>query len=53
MAAIAERLADGVLVTDDNPRTEASAAIIADIRKASLPLTRLPSCRRAVRRSPI
>ena len=33
MAAIAERLADGVLVTDDNPRTEASAAIIADIRK--------------------
>ena len=46
MAAIAERLADGVLVTDDNPRTEASAAIIADIRKgfaAADKVTFLPS----------
>ncbi|MGV8267675.1 glutamate ligase domain-containing protein, partial [Pseudomonas aeruginosa] len=44
--AIAERLADGVLVTDDNPRTEASAAIIADIRKgfaAADKVTFLPS----------
>lgn len=32
MAAVAERLADAVLVTDDNPRTEAPAQIIADIR---------------------
>lgn len=31
MAGIAERLADAVIVTDDNPRNEASAAIIADI----------------------
>lgn len=31
MAEIAERLADSVVVTDDNPRKEASAAIIADI----------------------
>lgn len=46
MAAIAERLADEVLVTDDNPRTEASAAIIADIRKgfaAADKVTFLPS----------
>lgn len=46
MAAIAERLADGVLVTDDNPRTEASAVIIADIRKgfaAADKVTFLPS----------
>ena len=53
MAAIAERLADGVLVTDDNPRTEASGRSSPISAKASLPLTRLPSCRRAVRRSPI
>lgn len=32
MAAVAERLADAVLVTDDNPRTEDPAQIIADIR---------------------
>lgn len=32
MAAVAERLADVVLVTDDNPRTEDPAQIIADIR---------------------
>ncbi|WP_043309105.1 UDP-N-acetylmuramoyl-L-alanyl-D-glutamate--2,6-diaminopimelate ligase [Pseudomonas sp. ML96] len=32
MAAVAERLADVVLVTDDNPRTEDSAQIVADIR---------------------
>lgn len=31
MAAIAERLADRVLVTDDNPRREAGDAIVADI----------------------
>ncbi|MFH7128255.1 glutamate ligase domain-containing protein [Klebsiella pneumoniae] len=53
MAAIAERLADGCAVTDDNPRTEASAGSSPISAKASLPLTRLPSCRRAVRRSPI
>ncbi|WP_394561616.1 UDP-N-acetylmuramoyl-L-alanyl-D-glutamate--2,6-diaminopimelate ligase [Aquipseudomonas alcaligenes] len=32
MAAVAERLADAVLVTDDNPRTEDPAQIVADIR---------------------
>jgi len=32
MARIAEQHADRVLVTDDNPRTEKSEAIIADIR---------------------
>ncbi|WP_437883475.1 UDP-N-acetylmuramoyl-L-alanyl-D-glutamate--2,6-diaminopimelate ligase [Pseudomonas sp. LRF_L74] len=32
MAAVAERLADRVLVTDDNPRTEAAEKIFADIR---------------------
>ncbi|HEY0962727.1 MAG TPA: UDP-N-acetylmuramoyl-L-alanyl-D-glutamate--2,6-diaminopimelate ligase, partial [Pseudomonadales bacterium] len=31
MAEIAQRLADAVIVTDDNPRNEASTAIIADI----------------------
>ncbi|MGV3591046.1 MAG: UDP-N-acetylmuramoyl-L-alanyl-D-glutamate--2,6-diaminopimelate ligase [Gammaproteobacteria bacterium] len=31
MAEIAQRLADTVIVTDDNPRNEASSAIIADI----------------------
>ena len=32
MGAVAERLADAVLVTDDNPRTEDPAQILADIR---------------------
>ena len=32
MAAVVERLADGVLVTDDNPRSEAPAQIFSDIR---------------------
>ncbi len=32
MAATVERLADGVLVTDDNPRSEDPAQIFADIR---------------------
>ena len=32
MAAVAERLADAVLVTDDNPRTEDPAQILTDIR---------------------
>lgn len=32
MAAVAEQLADRVLVTDDNPRTEDPAQIFADIR---------------------
>ncbi len=31
MAAVAERLADRIVVTSDNPRTEQPAAIIADI----------------------
>jgi UDP-N-acetylmuramoyl-L-alanyl-D-glutamate--2,6-diaminopimelate ligase len=31
MAGIAERLADGVIVTDDNPRGEDGDAIVADI----------------------
>ncbi|AJQ94426.1 UDP-N-acetylmuramoyl-L-alanyl-D-glutamate--2,6-diaminopimelate ligase [Gynuella sunshinyii] len=32
MAQVAERFADHVVVTDDNPRTESSAAIMTDIR---------------------
>jgi UDP-N-acetylmuramoyl-L-alanyl-D-glutamate--2,6-diaminopimelate ligase len=32
MGAIAERLADRVVVTSDNPRTEDAAAILDDIR---------------------
>jgi UDP-N-acetylmuramoyl-L-alanyl-D-glutamate--2,6-diaminopimelate ligase len=32
MAAIAERFADVVVVTDDNPRSEDGDAIVADIR---------------------
>ncbi|MDP3814694.1 UDP-N-acetylmuramoyl-L-alanyl-D-glutamate--2,6-diaminopimelate ligase [Pseudomonas sp.] len=32
MAAVVERLADGVLVTDDNPRTEAPEQMFRDIR---------------------
>lgn len=32
MAAVVERLADGVLVTDDNPRSEAPGQIFNDIR---------------------
>lgn len=32
MAQVAERLADAVLVTDDNPRSEDPAQIVADIR---------------------
>ena len=32
MAAVVERLADGVLVTDDNPRTEAPMQIFEDVR---------------------
>ena len=32
MAQVVERLADGVLVTDDNPRTEAAGQIFDDIR---------------------
>jgi UDP-N-acetylmuramoyl-L-alanyl-D-glutamate--2,6-diaminopimelate ligase len=33
MAAVAERLTDQVIVTDDNPRTEDGDAIVADIVK--------------------
>lgn len=33
MAEVVERLADGVLVTDDNPRTEAPGQIFDDIRQ--------------------
>nr|WP_298135624.1 UDP-N-acetylmuramoyl-L-alanyl-D-glutamate--2,6-diaminopimelate ligase [uncultured Pseudomonas sp.] len=32
MAAVVERLADGVLVTDDNPRSESPQQIFSDIR---------------------
>ena len=32
MAAVAEAGADFVVITDDNPRSEASAAILSDIR---------------------
>jgi UDP-N-acetylmuramoyl-L-alanyl-D-glutamate--2,6-diaminopimelate ligase len=33
MGAIAERLADRIVITDDNPRTESGDAVIADIVK--------------------
>jgi UDP-N-acetylmuramoyl-L-alanyl-D-glutamate--2,6-diaminopimelate ligase len=41
MAQVAAAGADAMVVTDDNPRTEASAAIIADIR-AGFPATAAP-----------
>jgi UDP-N-acetylmuramoyl-L-alanyl-D-glutamate--2,6-diaminopimelate ligase len=41
MGAIAERLADVVIVTDDNPRTEDGNAIIADIVKGCVAPERL------------
>ena len=37
MAAVAEKLADKVFVTSDNPRTEDPAAIIAEIRTGFSP----------------
>jgi UDP-N-acetylmuramoyl-L-alanyl-D-glutamate--2,6-diaminopimelate ligase len=40
MAAAAERLADRVIVTDDNPRTEDGDAIVADIVKGFTAPTR-------------
>jgi UDP-N-acetylmuramoyl-L-alanyl-D-glutamate--2,6-diaminopimelate ligase len=36
MAEVAERLADGVLITDDNPRSEVPTAIFDDIRPGFL-----------------
>ena len=45
MAAVAERLADRVLVTDDNPRSEDGDAIVADIVAGF----REPSLHRVVR----
>ena len=41
MGAIATRLADGVILTNDNPRNEAPAQIIAQIR-AGMPATATP-----------
>ena len=37
MAAVAERIADRIVVTSDNPRTEEPSAIIDDIRKGFSP----------------
>jgi UDP-N-acetylmuramoyl-L-alanyl-D-glutamate--2,6-diaminopimelate ligase len=41
MAAAAERLADQVLVTDDNPRTEDAEQIFADIRSGFADLSKV------------
>uniref|UniRef100_UPI000A87A5B8 Mur ligase family protein n=1 Tax=Ralstonia sp. RL TaxID=1839756 RepID=UPI000A87A5B8 len=52
MGAVAERCADRVLVTSDNPRSEAPATIIADIvagmRQAETEIDRATAIRRAV-----
>ena len=37
MAAVAEKIADRIVVTSDNPRTEEPSAIIDDIRKGFSP----------------
>jgi UDP-N-acetylmuramoyl-L-alanyl-D-glutamate--2,6-diaminopimelate ligase len=51
MGSVAERLADRVTVTDDNPRTEDAAAIRAAIM-ASVPKAReIPDRREAIERS--
>ena len=41
MAAIAERLADSVIVTDDNPRNEDGDAIVADILEGFVDASRV------------
>ena len=54
MAAIAERLADTVVVTDDNPRGEDGDAIVADIM-AGFPIPRgcwcSATCKAAIARA--
>jgi len=58
MGAIAERLADRIIITDDNPRTEDGDAIVADILKgltrpeaATVERDRSAAIRRAVEQS--
>jgi len=41
MAAVAERLADVAIVTDDNPRTESGDAIVADVLRGFTDRTRV------------
>ena len=51
MAAVAEAGADFVVITDDNPRSESSAAILADIRagfKAPQRVTEIADRRQAI-----
>ena len=52
MGAVAERLADHVLVTSDNPRSEDPAAIVAEIvagmRAASVEIDRAAAIRQTV-----
>jgi UDP-N-acetylmuramoyl-L-alanyl-D-glutamate--2,6-diaminopimelate ligase len=50
MAAIAERLADRVVVTDDNPRGEDGDAIVADILKGFTGAMRADTMRLAISR---
>ena len=51
MGAVAERLADRVLLTSDNPRGEDPAAIIADIAAGMLHAEHEPDRRQAIRRA--
>jgi len=56
MAKVAARLADVVLVTNDNPRTEDPEQIFADIREGFAPdelsrITEIPDRREAISRA--
>lgn len=52
MAAVAAELADAVVITDDNPRTELPAAIVAEVRAgipAGMPVTVIHDRAEAIR----
>lgn len=49
MGAIAARLADNVIVTDDNPRTEDAAAIRAEVMHGAAGATEISGRREAIR----
>lgn len=51
MGAIARRLADEVIITDDNPRSEIPAAIRAEIRAAAPDATEIGDRRKAIHAS--
>ena len=49
MGEIATRIADKVIVTDDNPRTEDAATIRSEIMRAATKATEIPGRREAIR----